>query len=52
MKQKRRKALLEKRAAKLGRYKSEGSSLYARKHKYLTKAGLMGYQVPEPKPWR
>lgn len=30
----------------------DGQSSYARKSRYLKKAGLFGFQVPEPKPWK
>jgi len=29
-----------------------GKSKYARKHAYLNKAGLWGFEVPTPKPWQ
>ncbi len=29
-----------------------GQSKYARKARYLKKAGLFGFQVPGPKPWK
>lgn len=52
MKSKRRRALAHKHAVKRERYATRGTSRYARKRAYLTKAGLWGFQVPEPKPWK
>lgn len=42
-----------KRAAKAAAMKNPGfKSKYAIKHRWLSRHGLWGWEVPEPKPWK
>lgn len=48
----RTKKAMEKRAKRKSNQLAPGfRSKYARKHAYLSKNGLWGFQVPSPKPW-
>jgi len=49
---KRQKILADKRTRKANMMKASGRSNYAQKAKFLAKTGKMGFEVPEPKPWK
>jgi len=49
----KRNKVINRQTKKAGKGKSrQKKSLYARKHEYLNKTGLWGFEVPSPKPWK